>query len=397
MTELTVVGLIGLFTIALIISIAAERLRIPAAAALVGVGAVIQSSFHVHIPFHFGPALLYVFLPPLIFEAAWKLDLEALARNALRIAFLALPGSIATAGLIAVALGISHTFDWPIAFLFGSIVCATDPVAVVGVFRRVAIPGDVKTIVEGESLANDGVAVALFIVALAVATSGTINPGVFTFGNLVVLPLLGLWGGSVLGATIALPVYLALRATRFSEYEVAATVSLAYLAYLAASYFHLSGIFATAASAITLRFLLSTHYDLMHRDHVDIFWDASASIANTVLFFATGLLIDPIALTRNPLIVVIVVLGLIGSRALLALCVTRNASTRAVVFLAGMRGALPIALALSLPATLASRSLIFDGVAAAVILTIVIQGAPLEPVLRWIYRSPPLADIGEGI
>ena len=349
MIELAVVGFVGLFTIALIISIAAERLRIPAAAALVGMGACIQAAFHVHTPFHFGPTLLYVFLPPLIFEASWNIDLQALARNAVRIALLALPGTAVTAGIIALALGITKTVSWPVAFLFGSIVSATDPVAVVGVFRRVTIPGDVKTIVEGESLANDGVAVAFFTVALAVATSSTIDPSIFTFGNLCMLPLFGLWGGSILGATITLPIYIALRVTKSSEYEVAATVSLAYLAYLIASYYHVSGIFATAASAITLRFLLSMRASIIHRDDVDVFWNAGASIANTVLFFATGLLIDPIALVQKPLIVIASIGGLMLSRALIAISATRDSATRAVLFLAGMRGALPIALALSLP------------------------------------------------
>jgi len=389
MIELAVIALVGLFTIALVISIAAERLRIPAAAALVGVGAMIQSTFHARIPFHFGPALLYVFLPPLIFEAAWNLHLDSLAKNAQRIACLALPGTIATAGIIGLILGMTHVVSWPIAFLFGSIVSATDPVAVVGIFRRVNIPIDVKTIIEGESLANDGVAVALFTVALALSVPHAFQPEMFSFGNLVVMPLFSLWGGSIIGATIALPVCLALRATRASEYEVAATVSLAYLSYLVASYFHLSGIFATAASAITLRGLLSSRNFLSHRDDVDVFWNAGAAITNTVLFFATGLLIDPVALTHNPLIVIATVCGLIASRAIIAVCSLCEAKTRAVLFLAGMRGALPIALALSLPEAVPSRDLIFDGVAASVILTIVIQGAPLEPMLRWIYRSTP--------
>lgn len=397
MSEPDVVALVGLFTLALIISIVAERLRIPAAAALVGVGAAIQSMFHVPVPFHFGPALLYIFLPPLIFEAAWNLDLAALARNAIRIAVLAFPGTVVTACVIAGALGFTHTVSWPVAFLFGSIVSATDPVAVVGVFRRVSIPGDVKTIVEGESLANDGVAVAFFTVALAFATSSTVDPNLFSFGNLVVLPMFGLWGGAILGATISLPIFLALRATRYSEYEVAVTVSLAYLSYLVASSLHLSGIFATAASAITLRFLLSKRNYLMHRDDVDVFWNASASIANTVLFFATGLLIDPVTLTHNPLIVFTAVCGLIASRGILALSCARSPSTRMVLFLAGMRGALPIALALSLPDTLPERQIVFDGVAAAVILTIVIQGGPLEPMLRWIYRHSTAPDAEEAL
>ncbi len=387
MIELTVLIFVGLLTMALIISIAAERLRIPAAAALVGVGALIQAGFHLRTPFHFGPTLLYVFLPPLVFEAAWNIDLAALTRNALRISLLAFIGTLATAGSLTLTLGASHALSWPAAFLFGSIIAATDPIAVVGVFRRVNIPSDIKTIIEGESLANDGVAVALFGIALGLATSSNFDASGLHLATITLLPFFELWGGSILGATMALPLYLALRATRSSEYEVAATVALAYLAYLSASHFHLSGIFATAASAITLRGLIAAREGLLHRDDVDIFWNASASLANTVLFFASGLLIDPLTLGLHPGLIVLALLSLIGARALIAYFGARDTKTQAVLFLAGMRGALPLALALALPTTIAARHLIFDGVAAAVILTIVIQGGPLEPVLRWIYRE----------
>src|SRR5581483_1877101 len=107
---------------AVLVSIAAERLRIPAAVALVAVGTIVGSVLRVRPPFDFGPTLLFVFLPPLIFEAAWNIDLQALRRCVGRVALLAFPGTIATAALIALVLARAGALPFGAALLFGAMV-----------------------------------------------------------------------------------------------------------------------------------------------------------------------------------------------------------------------------------------------------------------------------------
>ncbi len=380
----SVAAFVALLAYGLTVSIAAQRVRVPPAVLLVVVGAIFGTIWHIAPPFSFGPALLVVFLPPLIFEAAWNIDLGEMRRAAGTIATLALPGTLFSAFAIAGALVVMHVFDFPIALLFGAIVCATDPVAVVAVFRNVAAPARLATIVEAESLANDGVAVVLYGIALTVVGGGAVA---WASGSLQLIVSIG--GGILVGTLCAIPSWLALRLITLAEYEVAGTVALAYIAYLIADRLGVSGIFATTAAAIALRALLTRRANLDHRADVDVFWNATAFIANAVVFLATGLLIDLPRAVHEPVLVLTAVIATVGSRVFLAFVAARDLAGRTTFVLAGMRGALPLALALALPQSMPHRAEIVDGVFAVVLVTLVVQGAPLEAVVRRFYGAAP--------
>jgi CPA1 family monovalent cation:H+ antiporter len=370
-----------LLGIAVLIAILAERVRVPAAVALVGIGTL----FPIAPPFAFGDTLLFVFLPPLIFEAAWNLDLAALRRTAWRITMLAVPGTLITAGFVAGVLVMVKAFPLAPAVLFGAIVAATDPVAVVAAFRRVNVPPDLRTLVEGESLSNDGVALILFAFALAVAGGSPTS-----IGADVLFGVLEAAGGVAIGVAGGVLCAAVLRATDLSEYEVTVTIVLAYVAYLAATALHCSGIFATAAGAIALRAAIArVPGAITNEEDVDRVWNALAFMANAVVFIATGLVIRPDRILHEPWLVLAAIVAVTLARVGLALVAVRDLPGRVTVFLAGMRGALPLALALSLPETLAFRPQIIDATFAVVLVTIVVQGAPLELVLKRIYGSPP--------
>ncbi len=382
---LGVQGFAALLVVAVLVSIAAERLRIPPAVALVAVGASVGTALHVRPPFEFAPTLLFVFLPPLIFEAAWNIDVRSLRAHLARVALLAFPGTVLTALLIALVLSRAGALPLGAALLFGAMVSATDPVAVVAVFRRVRIPLDLRTIVEAESLANDGVAVVLYGIALTIALGGTAAIGAATLQGAIAVA-----GGTAVGAGAAFAVAYVLRATSAAEFEVTATVALAYAAYLAADAAHCSGIFATAASAIALRFALRRDADVLNRgDDIDSFWNAAAFIVNALVFITTGLAIDATRIAHEPLLIATALVVITVARAILALAAARRPAARVTIFLAGMRGALPLALALSLPAQLPQRAEILDAVFATVLVTLVVQGIPLELVVRRLYAPSP--------
>jgi len=362
---------------AVLIAILAERVRVPAAVALVAIGAF----FQIPPPFAFGDTLLFVFLPPLIFEAAWNLDLDSLRRMAWRIALLAVPGTLVTAAIVAGGVILVGALPAAPAMLLGAIVAATDPVAVVAAFRRVRVPPDLRTLVEGESLSNDGVALILFAFTAAVAAGEASS-----IGGDALIGVLEVLGGVAIGAVAGLLCAGVLRATNATEYEVTVTIVLAYVAYLAATALHCSGIFATAAGAIALRAAVRRIPGaLSDAGDVDRVWGALAFMANAVVFLATGLVIRPDRIVHEPGLVVAAVVTVTLARAALALFATRERSGRITVFLAGMRGALPLALALSLPDTLAYRAQIIDATFAVVLVTIVVQGAPLELVIARLY------------
>ena len=370
-------GFVALLGAAVLIAILAERVRVPAAVALVAIGAL----FQVPPPFAFGDTLLFVFLPPLIFEAAWNLDLESLRRMAWRIALLAIPGTLATAAIVAGCVVLAGVLPPAPALLLGAILAATDPVAVVAAFRRVRVPADLRTLIEGESLSNDGVALILFAFAVALAGGQATS-----IGGDAIVGVLEVVGGIAIGALAGLLCAGVLRATNATEYEVTVTIVLAYGAYLLATAAHCSGIFATAAGAIALRAVVRRIPEALNNsDEVDRVWAAAAFMANAVVFLATGLLIVPSRVVHEPALVATAVAAVTLARVALALVATRKRAGRITVFLAGMRGALPLALALSLPDALAYRPQIIDATFAVVLLTIVVQGAPLELVVARLY------------
>jgi CPA1 family monovalent cation:H+ antiporter len=378
----TVFVFVAILSAALLISVAVERIRIPPAVPLVAIGAIVGSVWHVRLPFAFGPALLFIFLPPLIFEAAWHIDVSALRSRLTTLVVLAVPGTLLSAFAVAAALTIVSAMPLGTALLLGAIVSATDPVAVVAIFAKCAVPAATRALVEAESIANDGVAVVLYGIALAAASGIGVD-----WGSAALHGVASIVVGLAIGAAMAVPIRALVARTTAPEYEVTATIALAYGAYLAAGFAHASGIFATAGAAVTLRTLVRRKLLMENQDHVDAFWRTIAYIVNAAVFLVTGLLIDLPRAIHEPVLVIAAIASLAFSRAILAAISAGDWAGRVTVYLAGMRGALPLALALALPADTPQRAAIIDGVFAVVLVTLVIQGAVLEPVLARLYGA----------
>jgi CPA1 family monovalent cation:H+ antiporter len=368
--------LVGLLGVAVLIALAAERLRVPSAVALVAFGAGTAAIHPVDLPFRFGDALLFVFLPPLIFEAAWTIDPAALRRVGLRVTLLAVPGVVLVAGLIGAGIALTGQLPLAAAVLFGAIVSATDPVAVIAIFRRLGVPGDLLMIVEGESIANDGVAIVLYGIALDFAM-GTNASVLWAAAH----ALLAIAGGIALGFALAQLVAMVMGRTMTAAIEVTATVVLAFLSYVAADALGLSGVFATAAAGITLRAVQRALPIANHAGEVDSFWTTIAFIANALVFLVTGLTLQPQRVLHEPMLALVAIVVVIASRAILTLLVIRSWPWRWTVLLAGIRGGLCLALALALPPDLAHRAEIIDAVFGVVLFTLIVQGLTLEPLL----------------
>jgi CPA1 family monovalent cation:H+ antiporter len=374
----TTAALVGLLGVAVLIALGAERLRVPSAVALVAFGAGTAAIRPVPLPFHFGDALLVVFLPPLIFEAAWAIDPAALRRVAGQIALLALPGVVLVAGTIGFGVALTGQLPLAPAILLGAIVSATDPVAVIAIFRRLNVPVDLLTLVEGESIANDGVAIVLYGAALAAAV-GTTH---LALPAEAVRGVVAIAGGCAIGVALAFVVAVVMGRTRSGPLEIAATVVLAFLAYLSAGALGWSGVFATASAGLALRAFARIAAVTDYPDEVDAFWSTIAFIANAMVFLATGLVLQIGRIASHPLLVAVAVAAVVFSRVLLSWLVVRGWQRRTTVVFAGMRGALSLALALALPAGVPYRTQIIDAVIGVVLFTLVAQGIALEPLLR---------------
>ena len=163
--------IIGLLLIASLVAIAVRRLHIPYTVALVVVGLLLTTLSPVK--FELTPELiLALFVPPLVFDAAFHLNLTELRRNSTLILVLAVPGVLLTTLIVGGILAVGTSLSLPVALVFGALIAATDPVAVVALFRLLGVPKRLAVLVEGESLLNDGTALVLFNLMLVVALSG---------------------------------------------------------------------------------------------------------------------------------------------------------------------------------------------------------------------------------
>jgi monovalent cation:H+ antiporter, CPA1 family len=332
-----------------------------------------------------GHATLYLFLPPLLFEAAWNLHFRAIVRQWPAIAVLAGPGVILTALIVAGALAVVRVPFGP-ALLTGAILSATDPIAVVAVFRRLNIPRTLTTIVECEALFNDAAAVLLYravIVALALGAGGS------GIALVAVQTLTGAVLAVALGIVIAFGVARALRGNTSAAAQIVVTVLCAYGSYYAAEYLHGSGIAATIACGIALRYFERRWITLNIDRDVARFWDVGALGANVLVFFLVGAGIQIASVAKDPAFVIACIVAIAVSRVVVAGLLLPGGYPREwldVIRVAGVRGALSLALALALPPEMPYREAIVEATFAVAIATIAAGGLSASTVAARVIR-----------
>ncbi|UCC63809.1 MAG: cation:proton antiporter, partial [Anaerolineae bacterium] len=234
---LTIEGLIILLVlVATLVAIAVRRIRLPYTVALVLVG--LASTVWRPLDIVVTPELiLFLFVPPLIFEAAFNLDLRLLRDNLAPILVLAVPGVLLTTFFVGGVVAFGTGLPFATAVVFGALIAATDPVAVVALFRALGVPHRLAVALEGESLFNDGTAIVIFRLAVSAAILGVFDPvnGLFDFFQVAL-------GGIAVG--LALGWLAAQLIARVNDHLVSATLTtlLAYGTYLVAERLHVSGV-----------------------------------------------------------------------------------------------------------------------------------------------------------
>lgn len=380
--------IIELLLIASLVAIAVRRLQIPYTVALVVVGLLLTAQSPLDI--ELTPELiLALFVPPLIFEAAFHLNVNELRANLNMILVLAFPGVIVTMLIVGGMVSFGTTLSLPLALIFGSLIAATDPVAVVSLFRILGVPRRLSVLVEGESLLNDGAALVLFNLLLATALTGQ-----FSFGHTLVEFVRVSVGGVVVG--LVLGVVISRLIARVDDYliETTLTTVLAFGSYLAAEQLHFSGVLAVVVAGLVNGNLGPQGMSPTTRIVLFNFWEYFAFLANSMIFLLIGLEVDVLAVARSwqPItwaivavllarVVVVYGLGWLARR----LAQPVSLRWRHVQTWGGLRGALSLALALSLPASLgAERDLIRTMAFGVVLFTLLIQAPTMRPLIRWL-------------
>lgn len=326
--------------------------------------------------------ILLVFIPGLVFEATLSLDLVQLRRQLPAVLLLATVGVAVTVLLIG---SLAHWWlglSWTSGMLLGAVLAPTDPIAVVSLLRHTRAPRALTTILEGESLFNDGTGVAVF--AALLASSGTTSAA-HVAGQFALIT----FGGAGIGVACGLVGVALLRLQSEAPTDILITISIAYGAYLAADLAHTSGIVSTVAAGLVIA--STARRVVLHGREMTDFWELLAFVLNAVLFLLIGTALP----TRSLLDVLGMVAAtfaiVVAARAVPAYLLLLAVSPRArdvpwrwrnMIFWSGLRGALSVALALSLTGRSGVDQrvpLIAYGV---VVLSLVVQGGPIRLVAR---------------
>jgi monovalent cation:H+ antiporter, CPA1 family len=399
--------LIWLLIAASVIAMVAGRLRIPYTVALV-LGGLVLGSLHLpivetlvsHQPDWLTPNIvLVIFLPALLFEGSLKLRVRQLRDNALPILLLA------TVGVLVATLVTGFAAHWLlglpllVALVFGAITAATDPISVLSIFKEMAVPKRLSIVVEGESLLNDGTAAVLFGILVAGVASGSL--GIRTGVRDVLVQVLG---GVAVGLALG---YVFSKFTQKIDdpaIEITLTTVLAYSSYLAAQTLHLSGVIATVAAALTVGNFGAQTMSPRTRIALWSFWEYLSFIVNSLVFLLIGLQVRVGTLLRDWRATLLAIATVVLGRALsvYGMAPINNFRGRKIplrwqhiLVAGGIRGALALALALSLSTRFPYREQILAMTFGVVAFTIVFQGLAIKPLLRLLGVSRTREDAYE--
>jgi CPA1 family monovalent cation:H+ antiporter len=392
---------IVLLGVAMMVAILARRLKLPYTVGLVLTGlalALARVDFGLELTHD---VIFDLILPPLLFEAALNLRWEELRRDWPPVLLISCLGVVFCAG--AVAAGLVFGLNWPTlpALAFGSLIAATDPIAVVALLRETGVKGRLALLIESESLANDGAGALLFgLVASAMAGNVEITP-ITVAARFAVVAVGGIACGLVCGgAAIAL-------AGRTEDHlvETALTAVAAYGSFLVAEHFGASGVLATVATGMTMgnlslvaegqpRWMFSER----GREFVVAFWEFAAFVANSFVFLMIGLSLAKVHAHSALALAAEIALALVGrALAIYPLCLPFAGSRWAVplkeqhfLWWAGLRGALALALALSLPDATPYRDEILFAAFGVVAFSSLVQGLTAGLALKALGLDAPV-------
>ena len=350
--------------------------------------------------------VLVAVLPPLLYLSAYRTSLRDLRSNARAIGILAIGLVIATTVTVAVVAhqAIDH-LSWSVAFALGAVVAPTDPIAATAIMRRLGVPRRLVSIVESESLVNDGTALVLFRVAVVAAVSGD-----FSVWDASWRFVWAIVGGVGIGLAVGFVVAEVRRRVDNPPVEVTISLMTGYFAFIPATAASASGVIAVVTAGVYLGWRTPELTSVQSRLQGEALWTIVTFVLNALVFALVGLQLSGILDTLT---------GISGRKlAWYGLLVTGTVILTRVVWLpifawrnrhkpftrtfliswAGMRGAVSLAAALALPLTTRAgapfphRDLIIFLTFCVILGTLVVQGLSLPALIRALKIEPDTSE-----
>ena len=340
----------------------------------------------------FDKAVLDCMLSFLLFAGALHVDLNDLANQKRLIAALASVGVVISTFIIGTVVyyltgAFELNFSYAYCLVFGALISPTDPVAVLGILKKVGVSKSLETKITGESLFNDGIGVVVFLAILGIATGE--NEG--SFGAIAHLFLLEAGGGVLLGGVFGFAAYFLLKTIDNYQVEVLITLALVMGVYSLAMSLHMSGPLAMVVAGLMIgnhgrRLAMSN----VTRQHLDKFWELIDEVLNAVLFVLIGLELLVLQISGQSLLLGSLAIPIMLGARMIAVALPisilkrfRKFSKGVVPILTwgGLRGGISVALALAIPGG-PERDVFLTMTYVVVIFSIAVQGLTLRPLIK---------------
>ena len=348
--------------------------------------------------------IFFVFLPPLLFQGAFHMELNSLLKQFWPIVCFAVPGVIVSTLVVGGVVGwFGGISSMMVAILFGALISPTDPVSVLALFKQVGAPEDLKTLIEGESLFNDATGVVLFTILLKVVLGGQ----QFGFGQAAYEFVKVSFGGIVIGAVLGWIVFNIMRHLEDHLLENALCLVLAYGSFWLAEVIHLSGVIATVIAGLMMgNYGRRLSMSEKTTKTVETFFESIDFVINSMLFILIGLELREVPTDIMWRTVFIAIAAMMIGRAAVSYSfywllnqvgTKRPKRWKHILFWGGLRGSIPIALMLQLPneGVLETwRPILLVAGFGCVFFSLVVQGITIGPLMRKLGIGDATKTIG---